>query len=178
MQNTVAFVIIGILVLIIIGLSTNYFQSTETTTTTVPPTTTIFTPTTTTTTQILAKYSLSGYVTLFEGNCMPTVCDNPPCETTCKTSFVSRKVYIRELTFIDDMSGGYLVSPKTNLIASVTSNANGYYNIQLDEGTYSIFVEDNGKEYCNSFRGSGEACEVELSRNTQYNISITIHASF
>jgi hypothetical protein len=33
MQNTVAFVIIGILVLIIIGLSTNYFQPTKTTTT-------------------------------------------------------------------------------------------------------------------------------------------------
>jgi len=34
MQNNVAFVIIGILVLIIIGLSTKYFEPTETTTTT------------------------------------------------------------------------------------------------------------------------------------------------
>jgi len=47
MQNTVAFVIIGILVLIIVGLSTNYFQPTETTTTTVPITTTSISPTTT-----------------------------------------------------------------------------------------------------------------------------------
>jgi len=174
MQNTVAFLIIGILVLVIIGLSTNYFQPTSTTTT-VPPTTTIFTPKTTTTTQILAKYSLSGYVTLTEGNCMPVVCDNPPCETTCETSFVSRRVYIRELTFIDDMSGIYLISPKTNLIASTTSNADGYYYIQIDEGTYSIFVEDDGKEYCNSF--GEEACKVELSENTQYNISID-HATY
>ncbi len=70
------------------------------------------------------------------------------------------------------MSGVYLLSPKTKLIASTTSNENGYYSIQLGEGTYSIFVEDNGKEYCNSFGGNGESCKVELSRNTQYNISI------
>jgi len=47
MQNNVAFVIIGILILIIIGLSIKYFQPTITTTTTVPITTTPISPTTT-----------------------------------------------------------------------------------------------------------------------------------
>jgi len=48
MQNTVAFVIVGILALIIIGLSTDYFQPTEITTTIGPSTTTIQQITTTT----------------------------------------------------------------------------------------------------------------------------------
>jgi hypothetical protein len=169
--------IIGILVAIIIVMGSyifyqnyNFYVPTTTTTTTT-------TLEQTTTTSIIVKYSLSGHVTLIEGNCMPVACENPPCETTCKTSFVSRKIYIRELTFDDDVAGKYLLTPKTNLIATTTSNANGYYYIQVDKGTYSIFVEDNGKEYCGLSTGIGEMCKVELSRNTQYNILIS-HASY
>ncbi len=72
MKNSVAFVIIGILVLIIIGLSTQYFQPTITTTTTttsIPTTTTIITTTTTiittttTTTSTLPVQNCSSFST-------------------------------------------------------------------------------------------------------------------
>ncbi len=105
--------------------------------------------------------TLSGEITLISGNCMPMVCDEPPCQSSCLREGVARDIHIREVATSEKMEGVYL-SDKPKLIKKGTSNADGSYSVILPVGKYSIFVEDNGKEYCNSWDGEGNACMVEI----------------
>lgn len=113
----------------------------------IKPTPTIVSTTTTTTT----TYTLQGKVSLITGNCMPTIGSN----NNCKHTFISRNIFIR-----DPIS--------KNLIKKITSDNNGFYQVDLPLGTYSIFVEDNKKEYCNSFDGQGNACQVVIKPEINY----------
>lgn len=100
--------------------------------------------------------TLEGKVSLVTGNCMPTIGVN----NNCKHSFVSRNIYIRE-------------SASGDLIKKVESDANGFYQVNLPLGTYSVFVEDGKKEYCNSFDGQGNACQVVIKTGiNNYDIEI------
>lgn len=96
-------------------------------------------------------YTLQGNVSLITGNCMPTIGNN----NNCKHTFISRDIFIR-----DPIS--------KNLIKKITSDKNGFYQVDLPLGTYSIFVEDNKKEYCNSFDGQGNACQVVIRPEINY----------
>jgi hypothetical protein len=124
--------------------------------------------------------SLYGKVTLSSGNCMPIVCDQPPCPTTCSNSGVLRHIYIRQPVGSNNMDTTYLKdATKSELIKTATSNAAGQYTVQLPNGTYSIFAEDEGKEYCNSFDGQGNACLVEIKNGQSVNLDILIsHAVY
>tara|TARA_Y100000310_G_C20274115_1_gene619411 strand:- start:145 stop:597 length:453 start_codon:yes stop_codon:yes gene_type:complete len=111
-----------------------------------------------------------GKVVLYSGNCMPGA-------GGCKTSYVSRTIYIREPATMEAMEITYLEN-KTTLIKTIESNNNGFYQVELPPGTYSIFVEDEGKEYCNSFGGRGEVCQITIETGIkEYNIRID-HAAW
>jgi hypothetical protein len=97
---------------------------------------------------------LYGRIVLYKGNCMPGA-------RGCKTSHPSRKVLIREPVTDEQMSVTYLVRPR-GLVATATADRYGFYEVSLAPGTYSVFVEDDGREYCNSFGGRGEACQVTI----------------
>jgi hypothetical protein len=103
-----------------------------------------------------AKVGLHGTVTLASGNCMPG-----PDINSCANTKVSRTIYIRGPATIANMDGTYLKT-KTNLVAQATSDANGYYEVNLPAGVYSVFVEDGGREYCNLGGGLGEECQVTV----------------
>lgn len=96
-------------------------------------------------------YSLEGKVSLVTGNCMPTIGGN----NSCKNTFVSRNIFIRD-------------SVSKNLVKKVIADNNGFYQVNLPLGTYSIFVEDNKKEYCNSFDGQGNACQIIIKPEKNY----------
>ena len=59
-------------------------------------------------------------------------------------------VYVYEYTMLSDFGGGISVNypidamPKP-FVAKTTSNAKGFYEINLAPGTYSIFLLDDGK---------------------------------
>lgn len=90
----------------------------------------------------------------------------------CSSITVSRKIYIREPAGAENMKDTYLEN-KTTLIKSINSDNNGFYQVELPAGTYSIFVEDEGKEYCNSFGSYGKACQVTVGSGIkEYNIKI------
>jgi hypothetical protein len=97
---------------------------------------------------------LYGRIVLYRGNCMPGAGE-------CKVSHPSRQVFIRELATYERMSETYLVGP-TGLVASTKADKHGFYEVSLPPGTYSVFVEDDGKEYCNSFGSHKEACQVTI----------------
>ncbi|HBH05820.1 MAG TPA: hypothetical protein DDX92_04365 [Flavobacteriales bacterium] len=89
-----------------------------------------------------------------EGNCMPMIDGQG---STCRTCAVSRVISIYELTGKDDVTGNmpFFESTTTLRVAQVVADANGFFQIRLDPGMYSIFIQENGKLYANS-TGSAE----------------------
>ncbi len=111
-----------------------------------------------------------GQASLASGNCMP----GPSKNTSCTTSFVSRTIYVRELTSFDDsVIYGYFQFDEEP-IASTVSDEQGMFSLDLEPGTYSIFIEDDGKEYCNNFNVDGVACLVEIKEDAKTDFDITI----
>lgn len=114
-----------------------------------------------------------GKVTLITGNCMPQTCkDNGlncyPSDEDCKTSGVSRTVYITKPVTYETLK-----NDEIDIIQKVQSNNQGIYYIRLPLGTYSILVEDDNEKYCNDFNSLNEVCQVTLgSEIKEYNIEI------
>ncbi len=112
-----------------------------------------------------------GQASMVSGNCMP----GPPGKSSsCTTSFVLRNIYVRELTSIDDsVIYGYFQF-NDEPVASTVSDEQGMFSLDLAPGTYSVFVEDDGKEYCNNFNTDGVACLIEVKENIKTDFNITI----
>lgn len=111
---------------------------------------------------------INGYVTLYQGNCMP------PAGIECLINKLSTTVKIYDLISKEDVIEGYYVGEKEP-IATVISNQEGYYEIGLPNGQYSILVEDpinENKDYCNSFDNE-YACPVLVNDElVEFNIRI------
>ena len=106
---------------------------------------------------------IRGSVTLISGDCMP---GEPSKTHPCTRTNISRAVYIREPATSANRS-------TAKLVKQITSGANGYYEVELPAGTYSIFVEDEGREYCNFFGGLGEACQITITdKVAEFDINI------
>ncbi|MFQ6012141.1 MAG: hypothetical protein ACE5LS_00635 [Thermoplasmata archaeon] len=124
------------------------------------------------------EQGIYGEVVLREGNCMPLVGGNPYCQV----SLVSRTVYVRELVVGADMMDHTYLRVKTPLIAT-TEARQGFFEVPLPVGLYSVFVEDEGGEYCRGFSYSDPGripvfCSVRVysGSTTPYDITID-HAS-
>ncbi len=112
-----------------------------------------------------------GQASMVSGNCMPGPLSK---NSSCTTSFVSRNIYVRELTSVDDsVTYGYFQFDDEP-IASIVSDEQGMYSLDLEPGTYSIFIEDDGKEYCNNFNVDGVACLIEVKADLKTDFNITI----
>jgi len=121
-----------------------------------------------------------GKITLVSGNCMPIACDNLSCASDCLIEGVSKKIYIRKIPNSDNINLSDLKQEeKQKLIKTIISNSDGSYILILPIGKYSLFVEDNGKEYCNLFDIQGNACMFEIKKGqiTQYDSQID-HATW
>lgn len=102
------------------------------------------------------KQGVAGTILLRSGNCQPsdqemdTRCEGEPYDVTTD-------VIIRKPTALSDATKGNLVKK--------ASNVHGTFEIELEAGTYSLFVLHNGQEYCNSFDGEGRACVFDVKPN-------------
>jgi hypothetical protein len=96
---------------------------------------------------------IAGTLLKKEGNCMPMI----EASSTCKTYPVSRTVKIFEYTSIGDVEGwGPLYSSvNSKLIAKCNADQNGFFQMTLKPGKYSIFICEDNKFYANSFDGQG-----------------------
>jgi hypothetical protein len=114
-----------------------------------------------------------GKAQLITGDCSPTI--GPDDHSSCMTIYYPRIIYVREPAWSELMSveDGRYLEEKPRLIKRVISRMNGFYEIELPPGTYSIFVSDWGKEYCNLFGGRGEVCQVTIGNELkEYDIKI------
>lgn len=101
-----------------------------------------------------------GITSVIYGDCMPKYVSAP---ATCHHERASHKVTIRRpVTYTDLVDYVYLQNP-TELVAEAVSDENGFFEIDLEPGIYSVFVDDNGQEYCNRFSVDGYACLLEIN---------------
>lgn len=71
----------------------------------------------------------------------------------CKKTPLQTTVYIYEAT--SDITTG-------KIVAKGTSDKNGFYQIEVVPGMYSVITEYNEKKDCNVIFGSGELCVTQV----------------
>lgn len=106
-----------------------------------------------------------GTVSSMEGNCMPMVY---PSGSTCTHCPVKRTVKIYEYTLISQAtpsgnSGVFFDNFNTPLLAQADTDENGFFQINIAPGKYTIAVVENGKLYANGRDGQGGLNPVTLS---------------
>ena len=122
-----------------------------------------------------------GNVWFWEGNHMPSPDEGDPSGTITP---VEREIYITETAMISDAVAaadpGFYSAVNTTLIATATSDSDGFYEAALPPGSYSVFIRENGLFYADSFSGNGEIgmITVEPDQIQKYQIDITYQATF
>lgn len=115
------------------------------------------------------KLLLSGKVFLLSGNCMPGSgggCNKKPISTT---------VLIYPLKNQNNSFTGEKNPPITT---KVKSDKNGDYKVSLPPGTYSVYVDDNGRETCSGGDGNANMCGITLYESNKEVNPIISHAVF
>ena len=65
------------------------------------------------------------------------------------------------------------------MVDSTVSTDDGFFELELEPGNYSVFVEDEGDWYCNGAGPLGICTmTVEPADLTEHNVSISYAASF
>jgi len=128
-----------------------------------------------------------GSVWFMEGNFMPTVTSSQPCakEANSDSSItrVHRKILFYEPTGFRDVVSHtdptFYTQIQTQILGQTESDENGFFQIGLPMGEYSIFILEklNGEEYyyANLFDGQGRIQTVEVLRNQKLRKDIFIN---
>ena len=97
---------------------------------------------------------------------------------------VRRTVYIYELTTREDADkigySPFFSNIHTNLIATAESDAQGFFQVSLEPGTYSLFIKEGDHFYSNSYGARAEIFPVTVNAGevTGVLINITTEATF
>ena len=97
---------------------------------------------------------------------------------------VKRAVYINELATIAEAErvdySPFYSRVNTELIATGESGEDGFFQIELESGTYSVFVMEDGYLYANSYGSGGEISPVIVEGDSisEVHINITSEATF
>jgi len=96
---------------------------------------------------------------------------------------VIRKVLIYELTTDEDVEkvdySPFYTKIHTKLVTTVYSDSRGFFQIELKPGTYSIFIEENGKYYSNLYSSQGIfPVTVKSGELSEIRFDITYEATF
>lgn len=126
---------------------------------------------------------IQGNVYWIEGNQMPQASQEAPSSLPPSAKkAVKRTIHIHQLTHINQASlGDYLFGNiETPLVASIETNEEGEFSIELPPGKYSIFtVEENGY-FASVFDLDSYIHPVEVEKGEWSRVAITINyeASF
>jgi hypothetical protein len=122
-----------------------------------------------------------GTISSMEGDCMPGVA---PAPSTCSHCPVKRIVRVYQYTTVMQAtpSGNsqiFFDSFSTALVAETETDENGFYQVSVPPGQYTVVNLENGKIYANSRDGQMGLSPVSLSSGTQKaNIAMTYKAVF
>lgn len=97
---------------------------------------------------------------------------------------VKRTVYIYELTTFEDVDqidySPLFSNIYTDLITTVESDEEGFFQVSLQPGTYSLFIKEGDNFYANGYGSNGEIFPVTVTTGevSDVVINITTGASF
>ena len=100
-----------------------------------------------------------------------------------RVTAVRREVRIYKPTPVNALepsSGTNFTTVKSKLVKSVKSGKNGFYQVSLPPGRYSIFVKEDSTLYANWFDGQGYVLPVRVVKDsvTKFQIDITSGATY
>ena len=115
-----------------------------------------------------------GTIVQREGNC------RPPIQNTCKIFPVEREIWVYEYARRDkdafrlEGSFKFFIKVNTELIAKTTSDEEGFFELALKPGKYSVFVLEKGLLYASISDGQGGIMpiSVEPYKVSKYNLAI------
>lgn len=115
-----------------------------------------------------------GTVAFMQGDCMPLV---PPTSSTCKTCAVKRTIRIYDYTMKSQAtpqnSNGFYDSFSTQLIKEFDSDDNGFFQVEIPTGHYTIVAVENGKLYTFGLDGQGGLSPISFAGGKQ-NVNLTL----
>lgn len=118
--------------------------------------------------KITITQGISGTLIITEGNCMPVI---GPI-STCKSYPVKRRISIYEYTETKNATGTMPAYDAINatLVAETDTDVDGFFQVSLVPGKYSVFMREKGKFYANRFDGTGGINPVDVE-NDHVNIA-------
>ncbi|MBQ2489621.1 MAG: hypothetical protein II525_07440 [Bacteroidales bacterium] len=131
------------------------------------------------------KEGISGIVVERYGNWMPVI--DPNSNNHGERPIITG-IYVYEYTRISDFDSTTRHNcyshfpidkmPKP-LVATAVSNADGFYEIPLKPGKYSVFLLENGKMYANEMDGSGGYLPVTVCADSVSRVVLVLdHAVY
>jgi hypothetical protein len=124
------------------------------------------------------RQGVEGYIYELTGNQMPM--KGKP--TNSNKHGVKRDIYIYKATALQQTQGKTPLFDQVNtpLVFKTISDRNGHYKANLPQGTYSVFVKEDGKFFAAETDGSGILNPVTVTSNTTTlrDITITVDAAF
>jgi hypothetical protein len=102
--------------------------------------------------KITITQGIAGTLIMKEGNCMPIIGEN----STCKSYPVKRRISVYAYTTTGNVTGTLPAydAVNTTLIAEADADAEGFFQVSLAPGKYSVFIREKGKFYARSFDGT------------------------
>ncbi len=96
---------------------------------------------------------------------------------------VKRKIYIYELTTFSDVEKigytSFYSAINTKLVTIVESDNEGFFQIELEPGNYSLFVKEDGNFYSNRLNPIGIfPVSIELDKVSEVRFDITYKAYY
>jgi len=127
------------------------------------------------TNKVTIEQGIWGDVWYWKGDFMPI--------STGEICQVKRNVLIYELTTHDNVEqvdhSAFYSDIKSTLVKEVESDEVGFFQVELEKGTYSLFIEEDGQYYSNSFSPEGIfLVEVEDGKISEVRFDITYEATF
>ena len=132
-------------------------------------------------TKITISNGIWGTVSSMEGDCMPGM---PPSSLSCTHCPAKRTVKIYGYTLLSQAipfanSPVFFDSFSTNLIAQVNADDDGFFQLNIPNGHYTIVVVENGKLYASGSDGQGGINPIIFSGGLQnVNQIMTYKAAF
>ncbi len=128
---------------------------------------------------VTIKQGIWGNVWIWQGDFMP----GPGGSNKGKVTAVQREVRIYVPVPMKDLepsNGTNFTKVRSRLIKKVKSGKNGFYQVSLPPGRYTVFVKEGSTLYANWFDGNGNVLPVTVAKDsvTKFQIDITAGATY
>jgi hypothetical protein len=115
--------------------------------------------------KVSIKMGVAGTLLKKDGNCMPMIGSS---STSCRTYPVGRSIMIYDYTTKNEAVdwGPMYNFVYSRFVAQCDADQDGFFQITVDTGRYSIFIKESDKLYANSSDGQGGINPIIVSNDS------------